>query len=582
MLRPRWGAGSWTLILPKLAVFGLLAIALMDPTLPQAAPRSQRFLLALIDQSASMDLREPGRAGTRRARAEAMLDALALPAGVGLERRWFDTALHPSASEADPRQGPRGTDIAACLGQAGRTIEGGSCAGVLLLSDGGDEAPVVEDAPAVPISCVGMGSDLAQAPDLSLEDVAIPATAERGVAFTIDVEAAARGDAAFLAGASAVALTLVPGAGAPPGEGHATLDLSHGRAHARFRVTPTAVGLARWSLSLAAQPGEISTLDNQRAITVEVRERALNVLLILRKLGLSVKPRRAELARDGGIGFTALVRTIGGQLASRTGERYTVQGDQAGLVAAAADGLPASAGALAPFDVVILGGSGGTNLPRATQAAIAQWVAKGGGLAWEGGEGAFALGIDAPLAPLCPWQLAEAPPLERGAFPVSLPPEAQGHAVVQGLERLLNSRSSVASLNRPGPLRPGAQALLSASDQSGATALVAAQQVGAGKVLGIASDTLWRLDDGRAGDAYGTFWRQAVRWLADRGEGGQALRVVWDKDSYRPGDTARARVRVSASGTCRLTATLVGPDHEQDLAVASAAPAGGATRARGR
>ncbi len=571
LLGPRWGAGSWTLVAPKLAALGLLTVALLDPTLPQSAPPQRRTLLVLIDQSGSMDLQEPGRAGTRRARAEAIVDALAVPAGVSVARRWFDTAVHDAGSAADQAQPPRGTDIAACLAQAARSVDSGACAGVLVLSDGGDEPPILEDAPAVPISVVGVGTDLAQAPDLALEDVRVPATAERGVAFTIDVEAAARGDASFVGAAGAVPLDLIPGAGAPPEAGHATLDLSHGRGHARFRVTPTAVGMARWTLRVGARPGEISTLDNQRELAVEVRERSLHVLAICRNLGLGFKPLRTELARDGGVSFTALVRTIGGQLASRTGERYTLQGDQAALAHTAEDGLPASAEALAPFDVVILGGSGGIGLGRPAQEALARWVAKGGGLAWEGGEGAFALDAQAPLAALSPWQVGADAPLERGVFPVSLAPGAQGHAVVQGLDRLLDSHCMVASLNRPGPLRAGAQALMDASDQSGAAALVAVQQVGAGKVLGIASDTLWRLDDGRAGDAYGTFWRQAVRWLADRGEGGQGLRVGWDKDSYRPGDTARARVRVSVVGNCRIAATLDGPAGVQDLA---AAPAG--------
>jgi len=70
--------------------------------------------------------------------------------------------------------------------------------------------------------------------------------------------------------------------------------------------------------------------------------------------------------------------------------------------------------------------------------------------------------------------------------------------------------------------------------------------------------------------AYGLFWRQAVRNLTGKTEGGQNLSVRWDKDFYRPGDQAAGEIRVlgGGAGVLRFTASLSRKDVSQPLEVA--------------
>jgi hypothetical protein len=574
-LAPRWGGRSWALVAPKLAALALLALALLDPSLERAGEGAKRTLLVLIDQSSSMDVRDGPHGESRRERAERLADSVSAPSGVTVAKRWFDTALH---EQAETGAEERGTDLAACLQLAARVT--GECAGVVVISDGGDEPAPEAAVPSLPISAIGVGADAGGRPNLAIADLQAPSTAERNLDLTLTVDAAAGGPADFLSRLGAVPLVLERQDGdAWKQVQAATVDLTHGRGRIAFTVKPDRVGPARFRVALAEQPGELSTLDNRRTALVDVRERALHVLYFTRSLGLDFKPLRAELARDPGISFTALYRTVGARLGGA--ERFTVQGDRAGGDDQLEAGFPGTAQALARFDCVILGSFPASGLGEAQARALAEYVQNGGSAVFLGGEESFGLGgyAGSPLAPLMPWQLQDTEAaLTRGDITVTLPPEASGHAITQGLLERLGAGATVASVNHPGALRGGAVALLQANAGGETVALAAAQVYGKGKVLGIATDTLWRIGrEGRAGDsAFGVFWRQAVRWLADRGEGGQVLRVTWDKPAYRPGETARATVRLAVGGgTCRLAASIDHAGARSDLAPAAAAASDG-------
>jgi hypothetical protein len=126
-------------------------------------------------------------------------------------------------------------------------------------------------------------------------------------------------------------------------------------------------------------------------------------------------------------------------------------------------------------------------------------------------------------------------------------------------------------LNRVGELKPNATPLLTAQLGERAVAVVAMQPFGKGKVLAIATDTLWKwaLQPEPLRSAYGLFWRQAVRNLTGKTEGGQNLAVRWDKDFYRPGDEAVGEIQVlgGGAGVLRLTATLSSKGQSAAIAV---------------
>lgn len=555
VLRRRWPRRvALALTAPKAAVLALLILALLDPGVRDESSSSARRTLVLFsDQSDSMELADaPG--GSRRARADRIAGELAadLPARVRVERRWFDTAIHDRPAIAGGNG--RGTDMGACLQELARQLTGTDCLGVVVLSDGGDEPVEAAGLPACPIATVGMGGDVANLDDVGLAAAVCPEAVERGVDFEIAVDVAARGSRVFLDRLGAVPLVVerADAGGRWQPIDKASVDLRQGRARTTFRRKEADPGTVRLRLSLEVQRGEATILNNRRELGIDVRERSLHVLYFSRVVGVEFKLLRAELARDPGVTFTALYRTLG--------ERFMVQGDRISGDDDLTAGFPKDAKALARYDVIVLGSFAADAWSVEEQKRLVAWVAEGGALVALGGDESFGTGgyASSPLAPLLPWQIrADEPRPLRSDVVVSVPPGAASHPVMRGIAEAMVAAGSpvIASLNRPGVPRPGATPLLVAEDQ-GRQVVVAIQSFAKGKVLGIATDTLWRLARaGHAGaNAYGLFWRQAVRTLADKAEGGAALRVSWDKARYRPGETATATVRLTAGGNARLDA----------------------------
>jgi hypothetical protein len=287
-----------------------------------------------------------------------------------------------------------------------------------------------------------------------------------------------------------------------------------------------------------------------------VRKQALRVLYFTAELGQEFKVLRSELGRDPGVGFTALFRTASDQ--------YTLQGDRRPGEEALGAGLPGTVRGLVGFDLVILGSFPARALSPGQIEALRQFVDQGGALVFLGGESSFGRGgySGSALAPLFPWSISERETEpERAPCVVQIPPTGAGHPLLATLEeRLVQGNATVDSVNRVGDLKPGATLLLAARLGDRLAPLVAEQRYGRGRVLGIASNTLWKWatqpDPLRA--AYGVFWRQAARYLTDRLEGSSELTVRWDRDAYRPGETARAEIRTTRSGPAmlRFAATL--------------------------
>jgi len=119
-------------------------------------------------------------------------------------------------------------------------------------------------------------------------------------------------------------------------------------------------------------------------------------------------------------------------------------------------------------------------------------------------------------------------------------------------------------------LRPGAIGLLDATVGDHTEPVVAWQHYGKGQVLGIATNTLWKWaaagQETRA--LYGRFWRQAVRGLTKKLEGGTLLGIRWNREHYRPGEEAvvEAQVReTSDGGNIRLVGALSGPGGDKEI-----------------
>jgi uncharacterized membrane protein len=560
---------AWLLLLPKMFIVALIIFALLDPDLRVSGWNSTPArVLILRDISSSMDLRDDGSA-TRSERVDRLIRQLesSAPASVRFEVLPFDTSLHDAAYT--PKTGAvRGTDLGGMFLALGTQPKFADADGAILLTDGGDETVDLPDLPSLPLAIVGVGTPPDTWDDIGITSVTAPASVEEKSQFDLEADLVARGGTHDNLSALKVALE----------EGHdkswtevqsQTVDLSSMHAAVIFHVQVNGTGALRYRLRLPQLPGELTYANNTRTVTIQVQQRALHVLYFSQEIGVDYKYLRTELGADHGVIFTAMYRVLEDQ--------FTVQGDRTGF-RDLAQGFPTRDDVLRRYDCLIVGSFAASEFSDAQQQALVRYVNNGGALVLLGGDSSFGLGgyADSKLAPLMPWSIRnDEPPLSTGTFPVSVADSAAALAFTSGWSEDVSASGGAAldSLNQPGNLRPGAIALLNAATKNETVPVVAWQRYGKGQVLGIATNTMWKW--AAAGDPtralYGRFWRQSVRGLTKKLEGGSLLGVSWNAEHYRPGEQATVEVQLRAgadAGDLRLVGTLSGPGGDKDITLA--------------
>jgi hypothetical protein len=81
----------------------------------------------------------------------------------------------------------------------------------------------------------------------------------------------------------------------------------------------------------------------------------------------------------------------------------------------------------------------------------------------------------------------------------------------------------------------------------------------------------WAAAGSETRSLYGRFWRQSVRGLTKKLEGGSLLGIHWNHDHYRPGEQAVVEVHLRAgadAGTMRLAGSLSGPGGDKTIDLA--------------
>jgi uncharacterized membrane protein len=560
-------AARW-IALPKWLALLLLLLALFNPVsaLQKSQPAKGR-LLALVDSSSSMDVADDYHQ-SRAVRAQAIVERWkkALPAGVTLDELAFDTTIHKPGQATSATN--RGTDLGGCLLALSERGDLPSYLGVVLLTDGGDEALEDPALPKIPLSIVGLGTDPATWNDLAITDAQAPATAEKDTDFEISADVVERaGHGAGFSRAAAHARVLLERAAGGGWErvSETNVDLSQMTARARLSARSSQTGVQRYRVTVQPAGGELSTLNNSRTVMVNVQKKGLRVLYFTLDLGQEFKVLRNELGRDPGLSFSALFRTAG--------QRFILQGDRVPGDDALSAGFPNTKEGLKLYDVIIIGSFSAEDCAPQQAQALLQFVEEGGTLIFLGGDKSFGRGgyAGSALEALFPWRISpQEPAPAQGAFAVRVPPMASGHPMLATVEdTVTHAPVHVDSVNRVGDLKPNATALLTAQVGEREIAVAAMQPFGQGKVLGLATDTLWKwaLQPEPLRSAYGLFWRQAMRNLTGKTEGGQNLAVRWDKDFYRPGDQATGEIRApgAGAGVLRLTATLSSKDQSTAL-----------------
>ena len=563
VLEPR---AAWWHVAPRALVALLVVLLLLGPTVRlERTAAVQGTVLALVDTSSSMELVDDGHE-SRGARALAIAKRLAaaLPSGVELRTLAMDTRIRgpvagtvPTALNNPPTVRPG--DPAAVLRMLGGEPAARGVLAIVALTDGGDEPFTISAPPPAPLSIIGIGTDSSTWKNLAVNEVQAPATAE------VRLETIIRATVLNHSAVTSIPVKLE----LREGDRWVTLtetvaDVRGGRAQVEFRRSHDRPGLMRYRVIVPPVAEEVAVSDNVREFAMDVRAQTLHVLFFTRELGADYKALRQELARDPGLTFTGLLRTT----VHATGERYLLQGDRLDGDAALEAGLPTEAPGLARYGVIILGAFPASAWRPGEQEALRTWINNGGTLVLLGGDQAFAAGgyTGSVLASVYPFTGDDG--FVRGSFPVAIPPAVTYHPAVAGVAALLPAAATVDSRNRIGPPTPAATVLMTVSEGGRTVPLIVSQPVGQGTVVAIATNTLWRIARAGPESAFGTLWRQLVRQQST-GDRERRVRVAWDRERYRPGDSASATITALEPGTVPRATLRRGDEPAAPIAIDS-------------
>lgn len=574
-IQKRYSGRKLTMLMtPRVIVAILLLLLMFDPqwVVVEQLDEDLRFLF-LQDRSVSMevaDREESPRSGRMEKAAETLRNLL--PENVEVRERSFVDGMLPQTgpSDTDDEQddeteeqkpdvasGP--TDIAQVLVDVTETHRAQHFDGVVLFTDGGDDEFRVGEPPPVPVYPVVAGSDPGDHDDLAVEQVDAPDSVEKETEFDVSVTLQPYGSTSFLQALDRREIrlqrrstsdesweTLEQKQVQPDGEGK----------EVQFTIDGLeAVGRQKMRVIVDPLPGELTDLNNQRHFSLDVEETTLDVLLFTTSPGQHETILRRTLEEDSGIAVTSLIRL--------QGDRYLVQqSDEED--APGVDGFPTSADQLLQFDVAAIGSFPATSWNRQQMEALVEYVREGGAAVFLGGTDAFGRGgyADTPIAPLFPWQIQQdEPELDVGRRGVTASSTILRQQLISGWAKTLQAAHPlhIYSLNRPGELRPGATELLLTSSEEGERPVIAVQSYGRGRVMGAATNTLWRwrTEGGKRRAAYNHLWRQGLRYLAGSNQASGLLRVHLDRNHYYPGESAEIDVTLAGEfeeGSLRVEA----------------------------
>jgi len=556
------------LISPKAMVALLIILAYFDPVWKIIRPPDVRERVAvLVDNSSSMQVPD-AQEGPRVARAARLFEEL--QAELGRSIAWdayeFDQELRPYPDRSLSEQ-MRETDLGACLAAVAEKPDISKYLGVVVLTDGGDEAIQNVRLPQTPVYIAGVGSDPAGWDDVAVVSMETPAVVEVQSQFTVAAEVAVRRGAGALVPQQAQVLLEEHAANGWLVRSSGQIDLRLDRQRLELSVqSPAERGPREYRLRIDPLAGELSVLNNTRVFSVEIGRDELPVLLFAQQVDWDFGTVRRELARDPALALTTLYRI--------SEDRFVIQDNRQKGDRVLEAGFPTEKKVLDLYKCVILGSFPASQWQSAQMQALLEYVRQGGAVIFLGGTFSYAAGGygNTVLEPLFPWRLEGAGrELRTGRFAVNVPVAATNHGIVaQTAQSLAGApRVEIESLNSTGLLRGGAVALL----ETGSVPVIALQHYGQGYSLALATDTLWKWPrvSQALGTAFSHFWRQAVRNISQWQEGERFLSVRWDQPRYRPGERATATIGVagrSGAGQVHLQATLARKGQSQPLDMA--------------
>ena len=509
----------------RLATLLWIVVCLMRPTIRATGVAARDAVVPiLVDSSRSMGLADAD--GARRIdRARDLVAGDLLPA---LSPRFHTELLRfgdrvapaePSSLSATDRR----TSLADALAAVRDRYRGRAIAGIVLLTDGGDngDADAVSAAAAgAPVYTVGIGPRSARRD----REVSGVTTAETVLSdATVDLVASA---VAHGYGAAPIELRLLENGRAidhrvvkPAAEGAPV--------SATFRVAPARDVATVYTIEIPAAGDELVSENNARSVLVPAAGRPRRVLLVQGAPGFEHAFLRRAWASDRGLEIDSVVRKGRDDSGAET---YYVQATQS-RASALLGGYPNTRDALFAYDAVVLANVDPDLLTGQQLALTRAFVAeRGGGLLVLGARAFQRQGLrDTSLEDVLPLELADragaaiATAASPGRNRVALTAAGSDHPVMQlagdaaDNDTRWDAVPALASVAPLGPPKPGASVLAVTGGPGGSPrALIAVQRFGEGRTMIFTGEASWRwrMQLPTSDQSYERFWRQAARWLA--------------------------------------------------------------------
>ena len=547
----------------RLTALLVLCIPLLQPVLimPSVVP-DENFVAVLVDASESMSLPDGQFAESRGGDVRHLLldqeDALlpALETDFKLRRYAFAGDAHRTDSLRGTTFSGKSTNLSAALGRVLSDFSGLPLAGIVLLTDGGDNSEAVPLNKAeelrsrgIPLHVVGVGRERFEQ-EREILSVTPHKSVEEATGAEIDVKVRS-----WDAEPEPVSFSLYRGDEQVHSEER---RLKGGGKIDQFTLfyEPALPDPAEYTLRIDDAPSELNTGNNARSLLIDTREDTMHVLYLEGRLRPDFRYVKRALEDDQAIQVASVSRTGRGSVYRQgISSPEELQG-----------GFPNSTARLYEYEAVLIGDLEASSFSLDQQKALESFVRlRGGGLMMLGGRHTFAEGnyLDMPVADLLP---VEIDPSRRTVVPPSFSAtdaSQEGYRFVPteaGLESPIlrlspNPDTSLArwqsmprltTINYLGDLKPGATLLAQKpkDDFGGSEPLLAVQRYGKGRsaALPTASTWRWQMQLSAEDMRYERFWRQLVRWLAASAPD----RVNVDLNQHRtaPGEPLPLRVQV--------------------------------------
>lgn len=566
------------IILATVRSLGLLLVALclLRPALLVSTSLPQQNILGIVlDDSKSMQIRDVD-AGTRLELVGQLFGDTEGSLVPRLAER-FALRFYRFSETLERIDGPsalRGTgsrtDLATALGDARRDFAGAPLAGLIVATDGADNAgQAISDAllglqaAKIPVYTVGVGSERF-ARDVAIDRIELPHSTLKGAVLVGSVSLRARGVAG-----TTLALVVEDGnkivanqeVVVPRGADVLTVPI---------RVPPLEAGVRDIRVSVRPVDGEVLAQNNSQNARVEVRDRREKILYVEG----GIRPEFAFLRRaaqsDSNLQVVGLQRTAK--------DKYLRLGvdDSLELIS----GFPTTRAELFRYRALILGSIEAASFTADQLRMIGEYVSdRGGSLLALGGRAALGEGAFEGTA------LADALPVtfvNRTADSAEIPIELQVRPTPAGFSNAAlllaedpdanrtrwDSLPALTSVNRTTGLKPGATALLDGRSANGETVPVLAwHRYGRGRALAfpIQDSWLWQMHASIPVEdqTHETLWRQLLRWMLEEVPDRTDLAIAPNYPA--PGERTTIQLELTDSAFRRVNdaqveVEVVGPD----------------------